>query len=101
VNDPLTHVIVRGTSTILRCRHDRWVRGFIGDENANCAPAFKRGSALKRRRFKQIIRLEDRLVEEATPLRETVDAADQRNSILGLRHLAPGERAGGDTERRH
>jgi hypothetical protein len=50
---------------------------FIGDENANCAPAFLKGSsAMKRRRFKQTVSLEDRLVEEATQLRESTPTAE-------------------------
>lgn len=35
---------------------------------------------MKRRRFKQTVSLEDRLVEEATQLREIVDAPDPRSS---------------------
>jgi hypothetical protein len=40
----------------------------IGDENANCAPAFLKGkerAMLKRRRFKQDKALGERLIEEA------------------------------------
>ena len=49
---------------------------------------------MKRRRFKQIVSLEDRLVEEATQLREIVDAPDLRRirEVLRLRHQGLTER---------
>jgi len=46
---------------------------FIGDENAECAPAFLSGKEqrmLKRRRFKQTKSLKERLLERAEQFRE-------------------------------
>jgi hypothetical protein len=62
---------------------------FIGDENADCAPAFllRKGACAvqKRRRFKQTQSLEERLADEATELRkvaETLAPGSERDSVL-------------------
>jgi len=62
---------------------------FIGDENADCAPAFLRAErsahVFKRRRFKQEAPLQDRAVEWAKDIRKQADVmrpSPERDQLL-------------------
>jgi hypothetical protein len=62
---------------------------FIGDENADCAPAFLRAErsahVFKQRRFKQEAPLQDRVVEWAKDIRKQADVmrpSPERDQLL-------------------
>jgi hypothetical protein len=75
-----------------------WCPAFIGDENANCAPASHWSSTMQRRRFKHILSFPDRLAEDAERLRAEAEKLPHERDLL-LREARQTETAAHVNER--